>query len=219
MTEKINSFEDNLMPRSTIRNCAKAVLKADAPIQKEALLALTKASTVFISYLTAQANEIAISRKRKTIMPVDVFEALKVIEFERFVDDLKKEHEEQDALRKEKRNQKRPTEEDAATQASQAEEGTQSKRPRLEEAADPDDVRGEEDSQSDTDEEAEGKEDENENDEVDDADDADETLFQGEDTSTRADDLAGEAIAESQDGPTRDALDYDEALDNGDESD
>jgi hypothetical protein len=54
MTEKISSFEDNLMPRSTIKNCAKAMLKQDAPIQKDALLALTKGSTVFISYLTAQ---------------------------------------------------------------------------------------------------------------------------------------------------------------------
>lgn len=107
MVEHIVTFEESIMPRSTIKNCAKAVLKDDIMIQKEALTALAKGSSVFISYLTTHANEIALSKKRKTIMPNDVFEALKVIEFARFVPDLKIAHEQAERETKEKRERKK----------------------------------------------------------------------------------------------------------------
>ena len=107
MANDIITFEDSMMPRSTIKNCAKTVLKDDTPIQKDALTALTKGSSVFISYLTAQANEIALSKKRKTIMPGDVFEALEAIEFGRFVPDLRKEHERAEQEAQEKKERKK----------------------------------------------------------------------------------------------------------------
>ena len=48
-------------------------------------MALKKAATIFISYLTATANDVASSEKRKTINTKDVLQSLNVLEFDSFV--------------------------------------------------------------------------------------------------------------------------------------
>lgn len=56
---------------------ARGILPANTSIQKDALLALTKSATVFISYLASTANE---QSTKKTIGPNDVLAALKEME-------------------------------------------------------------------------------------------------------------------------------------------
>ncbi|KAF5007635.1 hypothetical protein F66182_15715 [Fusarium sp. NRRL 66182] len=48
------SVEDLLLPRAVTQRLAKSVLPPDTAIQKDALLAIQKAATVFISYLSSQ---------------------------------------------------------------------------------------------------------------------------------------------------------------------
>jgi len=59
---------------------ARGILPANTSLQKDAILALTKAATVFISYLASHANELT---TRKTIGPLDVLAAVKEIEMDK----------------------------------------------------------------------------------------------------------------------------------------
>lgn len=223
MVEHIVTFEESIMPRSTIKNCAKTVLKEDTMIQKEALTALAKGSSVFISYLTTHANEIALSKKRKTIMPNDVFEALKVIEFSRFVPDLKQAHElaEKDAKDRRDRKKSGPVEQmETQTDVGELvdeEDGIlpPTKRSKVVGYGSQDIVDG-------MDEDVEQAESEHEEEE-------DEVAEEDEDEDEEEAEDNAEEQDETQDPVVVDALDqdmehgqtdnYDEALDNGEESD
>ncbi|KAE8309816.1 hypothetical protein BDV41DRAFT_546516 [Aspergillus transmontanensis] len=48
------SIEDYLLPRSLTLRLAKSVLPPNTSIQKDAVLAIQKAATVFVSYLSSQ---------------------------------------------------------------------------------------------------------------------------------------------------------------------
>ena len=190
-----HTFESSIMPRSTIRNIAKEVLKPDTIIQKDALSALTRSSTVFVSYLTAHANDLAIQRNRKTIMPLDVLDALKQIEFDRFVPPLKEEWEQRVAEGKSKRDKV-------------VDESGPSKKVKLDEEVGT--------IQDEPEEEEEEADEEIENDEGDvDEEEADEEDADEEEEEQPIpdpiDQLEGETL-ERQDT-------YDEALDNGEDSD
>lgn len=66
-----------------VSRLARGVLPANTSIQKDALLALTKSATVFISYLASNANEVTTKR---TISPADVLKALGEIEMDGLMD-------------------------------------------------------------------------------------------------------------------------------------
>ncbi|KAI0838881.1 histone-fold-containing protein, partial [Hypoxylon sp. FL0890] len=76
------TIEDLNLPKSIITRLAKGVLPPNTQIQANAVVAMCKSATVFINHLAAAANEKTQSTNKKTIMPVDVFEALEEIEFE-----------------------------------------------------------------------------------------------------------------------------------------
>ncbi|KAL4741407.1 hypothetical protein BDV11DRAFT_183037 [Aspergillus similis] len=48
------SIEDYLLPRSITLRLAKSVLPPNTSVQKDAVLAIQKAATVFVSYLSSQ---------------------------------------------------------------------------------------------------------------------------------------------------------------------
>ncbi|KAJ5152049.1 hypothetical protein N7492_010344 [Penicillium capsulatum] len=73
--------QDYLLPRSLTVRLAKAVLPPNTTIQKDAVLAIQKAATVFVSYLSSHANDATLKR---TVAPSDVFSALTEIEFDSF---------------------------------------------------------------------------------------------------------------------------------------
>lgn len=75
------SIEDLNLPKSIITRLAKGVLPPNTQIQANAILALSKSATVFISHLASASNEFTLSANKKTIMPADVFAALDEIEY------------------------------------------------------------------------------------------------------------------------------------------
>lgn len=68
----------------------KDALPDGVSISKEARSALTRAASVFILYLTTSASSAAKDKKVKTMTANHIFEALEEIEFENFVEPLKK---------------------------------------------------------------------------------------------------------------------------------
>ncbi|KAJ5489271.1 hypothetical protein N7539_004161 [Penicillium diatomitis] len=82
------SVEDYLLPRSLTIRLAKSVLPPNTTIQKDAVLAIQKAATVFISYLSSHANDATLKR---TVAPADVFNALTELELDAFRPRLEKE--------------------------------------------------------------------------------------------------------------------------------
>ncbi|KAF7163678.1 hypothetical protein CNMCM5623_008484 [Aspergillus felis] len=95
---KARAEGDYLLPRSLTLRLAKAVLPPNTAIQKDAVLAIQKAATVFVSYLASHgvwvdadkssANEATLKR---TVTPADVFAALSELELEAFQPRLEKE--------------------------------------------------------------------------------------------------------------------------------
>jgi DNA polymerase epsilon subunit 3 len=72
-----SSMQDLLLPRTLTSRLARGTLPPNTSIQKDALLALTKAASVFISYLASHSNEVT---TKKTIGPQDVLKAIQEIE-------------------------------------------------------------------------------------------------------------------------------------------
>ncbi|KAF7594098.1 hypothetical protein BBP40_010096 [Aspergillus hancockii] len=126
------SIEDYLLPRSLTLRLAKSVLPPNTSIQKDAVLAIQKAATVFVSYLSSQygtpsppfpssfspsgggANEATMKR---TVAPSDVFSAISELEFDGFRDRLEKELDAFTELKASKRKAKKG---DAAIEAEGA---------------------------------------------------------------------------------------------------
>ncbi|KAK3301109.1 uncharacterized protein B0H64DRAFT_429035 [Chaetomium fimeti] len=75
------TIEDLTLPKSIITRLAKGVLPPNTQIQANAILALTKSATVFISHLANAANDFTVGSNKKTINPADVFKALDEIEY------------------------------------------------------------------------------------------------------------------------------------------
>ncbi|KAJ6787150.1 hypothetical protein PWT90_05411 [Aphanocladium album] len=98
------TIEDLTLPKSIITRLAKGVLPANTQIQGNAILAMSKSTTVFINYLAAHANEITLNANKKTIMPADVFKALEEIEFDFLKEPLEAEFAKFNAIQTEKRN-------------------------------------------------------------------------------------------------------------------
>ncbi|KAI8977784.1 histone-fold-containing protein [Trametes punicea] len=75
----IENFE---LPRSVVMKLARASqVPENTKFSKDVILAILKASTVFINYLAATAHEVASSKQHKSISATDVLKALELIEF------------------------------------------------------------------------------------------------------------------------------------------
>ncbi|KAE8150074.1 histone-fold-containing protein [Aspergillus avenaceus] len=110
------SIEDYLLPRSLTLRLAKSVLPPNTSIQKDAVLAIQKAATVFVSYLSSHANEATLKR---TVAPSDVFAALTELEFDSFRGRLEKEL---DAFTEAKAGKRRGKKDASAASASAVKE-------------------------------------------------------------------------------------------------
>ncbi|KAJ2489593.1 hypothetical protein IWW37_003873 [Coemansia sp. RSA 2050] len=83
------TIEDLDFPKAVLTRIIKSSLPENISIQKEARHGVSKASTVFVSYLAATANDCARESGHKTIMTSDVFKALEAIGLADFIDRLK----------------------------------------------------------------------------------------------------------------------------------
>lgn len=71
--------QDLLLPRSLVSRIARGVLPPNTSLQKDAILALAKSATVFISHLASEANE---ATDRKTVQSQDVIKAINELEMD-----------------------------------------------------------------------------------------------------------------------------------------
>ena len=87
------------LPKSIIKRLVKARLSAkngnaeddgkrEFQVNKDALLAFSQATKVFISYVASAAHDICRENKRSTLSANDVLKALEELEFEGFLPDL-----------------------------------------------------------------------------------------------------------------------------------
>ncbi|KAL6906787.1 histone-fold-containing protein [Trichoderma evansii] len=97
------TIEDLNLPKSIITRLAKGSLPPNTQIQGNAILALSKSATVFISYLASHANENTVAAGKKTISPADVFKALDDTEFSFLKEPLEAEFAKFTAVQAEKR--------------------------------------------------------------------------------------------------------------------
>ncbi|KAL4976800.1 histone-fold-containing protein [Aspergillus desertorum] len=117
------SIEDYLLPRSITLRLAKSVLPPNTSVQKDAVLAIQKAATVFVSYLSSHANEATLKR---TVSPADVLNALSELEFEGFRPRLEKELDKFTDIKAAKRKPRKSGDGDGDTQTN-ADVGAESK--------------------------------------------------------------------------------------------
>lgn len=82
-------IEELELPRALLARIVKAALPDGTLLQKDAKNAMSKASTIFVSYLTAAAIDVATSAKHKSLASDDVFQALHILDFDRFVPMIK----------------------------------------------------------------------------------------------------------------------------------
>jgi len=115
--EESLGVEDLNLPKSIVQRLAKGVLPPNTQIQKDALLAMSKSATVFVNYITSAAAEKALASGKKTVMPKDVFDAMKELEFASFLPRLEAEVTKFTSIQADKRNtyRKKVREEKKAT--------------------------------------------------------------------------------------------------------
>lgn len=96
MSAAVATPEEVQLPKAVLKRMMKKQLAQsdnaairDANISADAMLAVSEAAKVFISYLTCTANDICAEHKRSTISPDDVLSALEELEFGEFCDVLR----------------------------------------------------------------------------------------------------------------------------------
>ncbi|KAI9339088.1 histone-fold-containing protein [Obelidium mucronatum] len=85
-----NGIEDLSIPKAIVNRILKGSTANQVNMSKEARDAFVKSATVFISFISTQAADLARKAGRKTITANDVYEALNTSEFEDFMEVIKR---------------------------------------------------------------------------------------------------------------------------------
>ncbi|XP_022206781.2 LOW QUALITY PROTEIN: DNA polymerase epsilon subunit 3 [Nilaparvata lugens] len=85
MAEKL---EDLNLPNTIVTRLIKDALPDNVNVSKEARMAVAKAASVFVLYLTNSSNVVAMAANRKTINANDVLQGLKETDFVDFIPPL-----------------------------------------------------------------------------------------------------------------------------------
>lgn len=92
------------MPNTVVTRIIKEGLPDGVTVGKDARIAVAKASSIFILYLTSSANIIAKKGNRKIISGPDVIQAMTDIELDQFIEPLQESLENFRKLQKEKKD-------------------------------------------------------------------------------------------------------------------
>ncbi|CAO1318239.1 unnamed protein product [Diamesa tonsa] len=103
MAEKI---EDLNLPLAVISRLVKDALPAGAVVSKEAKMAITRAASVFVLFLTSASTEITTGAGQKIVSQSHVMAALKDVEFGHFEADLQIQLQNYKKLLKDKKDRK-----------------------------------------------------------------------------------------------------------------
>ncbi|KAG5437581.1 hypothetical protein PCANB_000616 [Pneumocystis canis] len=104
VSSKKKSVTVSIDVKSVILRLAKKVLPEHTSIQKDAITALMRGSSVFINYLSAAAFDLSKLSSRKIILPSDVLRAMENIEFSSFIPRMTEELELYEAILKERKD-------------------------------------------------------------------------------------------------------------------
>lgn len=160
------SIDDLLFPRSTIQKLAKQMIsdnESNMLMAKDALLALQRSATVFVSNVMFHARQISKEQDRKGINSQDIMGALERAEFTGFIPEVRDRlasFEQAQAMRRAKKKEEK--EENAAKPATEGDESTVKRQKDNSEAAIPKqnvDADNEEELDADVDENDDEKED------------------------------------------------------------
>lgn len=122
------SIDDLLFPRSTIQKLAKQMIsdnESNMLMAKDALLALQRSATVFVSNVMFHARQISKEQDRKGINSQDIMGALERAEFTGFIPEVRDRlasFEQAQAMRRAKKKEEK--EENAAKPATEGDEST-----------------------------------------------------------------------------------------------
>lgn len=100
------------LPKGVVKRIVKEKLSGisekgrDVQLNKEALLAVAESAKVFISYITAAANDLCKEKQRQTLTADDVFAALEELEFQELIPQLRESFEAYKQATKEKKDKK-----------------------------------------------------------------------------------------------------------------
>ncbi|XP_034255156.1 DNA polymerase epsilon subunit 3 [Thrips palmi] len=86
MAERV---EDLNLPNAVVSRLIKDSLPDGVSVSKEARLALAKAASIFVLFLTSASNNVATKNNKKTISAQDVLLALQDTDFEGFIEPLR----------------------------------------------------------------------------------------------------------------------------------
>ncbi|GBG32938.1 Nuclear transcription factor Y subunit B [Hondaea fermentalgiana] len=78
------------LPQASVGRILKRKLPEGVTVSKEARLAFAKAGGIFILYLTHASNTFCRNDRRQTVSARDVFDGLRCIQFEDFIEPLEK---------------------------------------------------------------------------------------------------------------------------------
>ncbi|XP_065075587.1 DNA polymerase epsilon subunit 3 [Ochlerotatus camptorhynchus] len=102
----VERIEDLNLPNSVVTRLMKEALPSDVKISSESRVALTRATSVFVLYLTSAATDEAEKKKQKTLTVDHVFAGLMQIEFDSFITPLRKDLENYRKAAKNKKDKK-----------------------------------------------------------------------------------------------------------------
>ncbi|KAI8335410.1 histone-fold-containing protein [Chlamydoabsidia padenii] len=103
----MSSIEDHELPKANVARILKQALPHGTALQKNAKLAVSKAATVFISYITSLSHDTAKSSNHKTITPADVMKAMEIAELDHLIPQLQIRLQEYQDLQNEKKQRKK----------------------------------------------------------------------------------------------------------------
>lgn len=86
----VERIEDLNLPNAVVARLIKNALPDGINVSKEARIAIGKAASVFIIYLSSAAILEAKRQKHKILLPQNIMDALEEIEMEHFAEPLKK---------------------------------------------------------------------------------------------------------------------------------
>ncbi|XP_055839674.1 DNA polymerase epsilon subunit 3 [Episyrphus balteatus] len=116
----VERIEDLNLPTSVVARLIKEALPDNAIVSKEARAAIARAASVFVIFLTSSSTALAKKQNHKTITANNIFEALEELDFNDFVDPLRKDLETHRKMIKDKKDSKaKPTKDDSPGDAEE----------------------------------------------------------------------------------------------------
>lgn len=85
----VERIEDLNLPNTSVTRLIKEAIPADVKISSECRVALARATSVFVLYLTSAATTAAQQKNQKSLTADHVLKGLEEIEFESFIEPLK----------------------------------------------------------------------------------------------------------------------------------